>query len=270
VRIVLAPTVTKLPEGSAGAVLVTGSHGGLYSGALALKAGIRAFVCHDAGIGAEEAGVASLLLLQRAGLAAAAVSHLSARIGDPEDMMRRGTISRPNRLAAALGVVAGMPCQAAAERLGAAPLVRADAPSFAEARGVTRPDGAVRDLVLIDSAALVDADADAGAVIVTGSHGGLVGGSPSLALRADGFAAAFNDAGIGIDRAGVGRLTALDARGIAAITVSAASARIGDARSTLRDGVISAANDTADALGAEVGLRAKAFLIELTRRRTFV
>lgn len=50
-----------------------------------------------------------------------------------------------------------------------------------------------------------------GGVLVTGSHGGLVGGMPSMALRAEGFAAAFNDAGFGIEQAGIGRLAALGA-----------------------------------------------------------
>ena len=86
-----------------------------------------------------------------------------------------------------------------------------------------------------------------------GAGGGLVGGDPAMALRAEGFAAAFHDAGIGVDRAGIGRLAALEGRGIAGITVAAASARIGDARSVFADGVISAANQTAQRLGAIVG-----------------
>ncbi|ODU54264.1 MAG: hypothetical protein ABS99_09705 [Acetobacteraceae bacterium SCN 69-10] len=120
-------------------------------------------------------------------------------------------------------------------------------------------------MVLIDSAAMVDPAADRGAVIVTGSHGGLVGGDPAMALRAEGFAAAFNDAGIGIEQAGIGRLAALDQRGIAALTVAAASARIGQARSTLDNGVISAANATAVALGARAGQPARDVLLAWTR-----
>ena len=122
-----------------------------------------------------------------------------------------------------------------------------------------------RALVLIDSAAMVDRVADAGAVIVTGSHGGLVGGDPAMALRAEGFAAAFNDAGFGIEQAGIGRLAALEARGIAALTVSAGSARIGQARSTLEEGVISAANPRAIALGAVVGQKAEPVLRAWTK-----
>jgi hypothetical protein len=255
VAIVVAPTVTKLPVGCAGAVLVTGSHGGAYPGRIVVGANLRAAIFHDAGIGREDAGIASLAILEETGIAAASVSHLSARIGDTDDMMRRGKISRANRAALAAGVTAGMDCAEAAQRLRGAAWRIGWVTAGEEARIVRT--GSIRPVVLIDSASLADAMADAGAVIVTGSHGGLVGGDPAMALRADGFAAAYNDAGIGIDGAGCTRLPALEARGIAAITVAAASARIGEARSTFEDGLISAANATAIRLGAGVGMRAR-------------
>ena len=65
---------------------------------------------------------------------------------------------------------------------------------------------------------------------------------------------------IGIDEAGVSRLPALDARGIAAATVAAASSRIGDGLSTYRDGVLSRVNASAAALGAVPGMTAEAFV----------
>ena len=65
--------------------------------------------------------------------------------------------------------------------------------------------------------------------------------------------------GIGKDEAGVSRLPALAARGIAAATVSAASARIGDARSTYEDGIVSRVNTRAAALGLREGLSARDF-----------
>jgi hypothetical protein len=264
VRIVIAPTITKLPADSAGAVLLTGSHGGAYPASLALKAGVRALIFHDAGIGRDEAGIAALALP----IPAAAVSHLTARVGDTDDMLARGRISSANAAAVGLGVTQGMSCAVAAERLRAADWHRGPAPDIAEGRVVRHPEGSVRPLVLIDSAASVDAEADRGAVIVTGSHGGLVGGDPRMALRADGFAAAYHDAGIGIDQAGLARLHALEARGIAAITVAAASARIGDANSVFEDGIVSAANPTALRLGATRGARARDVLLAWTRHRS--
>lgn len=254
VPVLCAPTLTKLPE-AAGAVVVTGSHGGRYCGRLAVAARLRAVIFHDAGIGLDAAGIAALALLAQCGIAAAAASHLSCRVGDTDDMMRRGRISHANAVASACGVASGLSCVAAAELLTRAPHRIAEIPDAVEARQVLRLSGARRAIVLIDSASLVDPVGDRGAILVTGSHGGLVGGDPAMALRADGFAAAFNDAGIGIEQAGLGRLAPLDGRGIAAITVAAATARIGEARSTY-EGVISVVNARARALGAAEGMRA--------------
>ena len=109
---------------------------------------------------------------------------------------------------------------------------------------------------------------DVGAVVLTGSHGGLIGGDPARALKADVLAAAFNDAGVGTDAAGITRLPALSARGIPAFAVDAMSARIGDGRSTYEDGIVSAVNDAARDLGAHPGMSACDFVSLVTERVT--
>jgi hypothetical protein len=260
---ILANSITKLPPGAAGGVVVAASHGGRYPGHLAAAAGVRAVLLNDAGGGA---GIGALALLDAAGIAATTVSHLTCRIGDAADMFSRGRISHANGPAAAVGVVVGMECHEAARLLQAAPLRQAALPPLAETRGEVLVAGAVRRLLLLDSASLVQ-PADAGHIVVTGSHGGLLGGQPGAALAVAAFAAVFNDAGIGIDRAGLTRLPALAARGIAAFTVAAASARIGEAASSFRDGVISAANAPAVQLGAREGERAAPLLEEWARQR---
>jgi hypothetical protein len=116
----------------------------------------------------------------------------------------------------------------------------------------------------LDSASAVGPE-HVGTIVVTGSHGGLLGGRPETALKYDALAALYNDAGIGIDEAGVTRLPALDLRGIAAATVAAASARIGDARSTYEDGILSRVNAHAAELGIVPGISARAF-VETIRR----
>jgi uncharacterized protein YunC (DUF1805 family) len=253
---VLAPTITVILEDATDRVIVTGSHGGLYPGHLVLEAGARAAIFHDAGVGRDGAGVGALRLLQEHGKPAAAIAYTSARIGDTDDMMTVGVISTVNALAASCGVAPGMTCRDAAAILENAP---AAAPKIAithhEARSNWTCERQIRPVVLVDSASLVT-EKDVGTIIVTGSHGGLIGGDPKKALRVDGFAAIFNDAGIGKDDAGITRLPALDSRGVAAFTVAAASARIGDARSTLNDGIISRTNRAAEALGARVGQQA--------------
>jgi uncharacterized protein YunC (DUF1805 family) len=257
--IVSADTITKLPPDAWGAVVVSGSHGGRYPGYLAAKAGLRAVVLNDAGVGRDAAGIGALPYLEALGIAAAAVSHASCRIGDTADTLLRGTISHANVVARSAGVMPGMPCREAAELLRAAPHRVAEKPEEI-GEGQAAIAGEARTIALLDSAAMVSAG-HAGQIIVTGSHGGLVGGDPALALRADGFCGVFNDAGIGIDEAGLGRLPALDMRGIAAFTVAAESARIGEARSTFEDGVISRVNEAAARLGAAPGQRAKEVLL---------
>jgi hypothetical protein len=261
--VVAADTITKLPADAAGQVVVSGSHGGRYPGYLAAKAGVRAVILNDAGVGRDAAGIGALAYLDALGIAAAAVSHESCRIGDTQDMLLRGRVSHANAVARAAGVILGLACLEAAVLLTEAAHVRAAAPEVGEGRSEIADAGS-RRIVLVDSAAMV-APEDAGCIVVTGSHGGLVGGDPTMALRTEAFAAAFNDAGIGIDEAGVGRLPALDRRGIAAITVAAASARIGEARSSFEDGIVSRVNGTAARLGAAPRMPARAVLLRWTK-----
>lgn len=255
-RVVVAPTITSLPE-CVGAVLLTGSHGGLYPGRLAARAGVRAVVFHDAGVGLQAAGIAALTFLGSLGISAAAVLHTSARIGDADDMLERGVISHVNDPARRVGAAVGMSVRDALEFLRFAPHVPAPILQSHESRYVLASPSGRRPLVLVDSAAQVDPVQDVGAIIVTGSHGGLVGNDPGRALKAEAFAAVFNDAGGG---AGTSRLAVLAERGIAALTVAAGTARIGDAASTLA-GVASAANRRATALGAEIGAPVAALLL---------
>jgi hypothetical protein len=89
--------------------------------------------------------------------------------------------------------------------------------------------------------------ADAGCVAVSGSHGGA--SSARYAMAARPLLSVFNDAGGGLDGAGVAGLAMLEREGLAACTVAHTSARIGDAASTLADGIISHVNAAALALG---------------------
>ena len=93
--------------------------------------------------------------------------------------------------------------------------------------------------------------ADAGCIAVSGSHGGLCAARFALATRP--LLSIFNDAGRGKDAAGVAGLAFLQDHGLAACTVAHSSARIGDAKSTLHEGVISDKNALATGLGGEIG-----------------
>jgi len=106
-------------------------------------------------------------------------------------------------------------------------------------------------LRVVDSITELDAS-DAGCLAVSGSHGGI--SSARFALAARPLLSVFNDAGVGRDAAGIAALPFLQSQGLAAVTVAHTSARIGEARSTLEEGVVSHANAAALALGARPGM----------------
>lgn len=255
--VVLADTVTRLAGAQGGAVLVTGSHGGVIAARYAAQGTLRAAIFHDAGLGLDEAGVAGLAWLAARGVPAAAVSHRTARVGDAADCLHRGRLSRVNAPAAALGVVPGLRCAEAAARLAQARTTPACAPPFApgEGRVLLEAGGAgAAEVVGLDSIGLVT-PGDAPAVLVLGSHGALHGGDAASALPVDARAAFFHDAGIGCDGAGVSRLPVLAVRGIAAGAVDHRSARIGEARSLWATGVLSRVNAVLAARGVRPGAR---------------
>jgi hypothetical protein len=95
-------------------------------------------------------------------------------------------------------------------------------------------------------------DTDAGCIAISGSHGGVSSGRFALAARP--ALSIFNDAGVGLERAGLAALDLLQQQGLAACTVSHQSARIGDAGSTLSSGVISYSNPLARQAGVAPGL----------------
>jgi hypothetical protein len=251
----VADSITHLDRSAAGRTVVCASHAGAYVAVYAAGLRVAAIVLNDAGVGREEAGIAGLPMLDEAGIAAVAVSHDSARIGDAADTLARGRLSSLNDLALRLGCRKGMTVADAVSFLAEA---RPGSPLPTVAEVVYELEPAPRRVMALDSIALVT-PAHADAVVMSGSHGGLLGGRAEAALKYDVRGAVFNDAGRGIEDAGCGRLWALDGRGIAAAVVDTFSARIGDARSTYEDGIVSAVNQTARDLGAAPGIGAREF-----------
>ena len=257
VRVIAVPSVTKLPPESEGAVVVGGSHGAVYAAYLSAKAGARAAIHNDAGIGRDEAGVSGLAWAEAHGMAMAAVLSDSARIGDGADMLRRGVISRANALAAACGVVPGQSVSEAAERLKAAPWPHAKPEPLTEGRAMAGR------ILCVDSISLADTR-DRDRVVASGSHGGVPAGETAAAFEPR--LALFNDAGFGMEHAGVAGLAILDKAGIAAAAVATMSARIGDGHSTLLDGFLSEVNEAAYRLGGRVGGSALALALAVTEK----
>ena len=244
VPVIVVDGVVNLPPEANGAVVVGGSNATAYAAYFSAKAGVRAAIHHDCGIGRDEAGVRGLPWADQHGMAMAAVATNSARAGDAADMFNRGIISRVNKLAATCGVETGQTVAQAVELLKSAPWPHAEAKAPVEERVIV--DG----ILCIGSISFATPE-DAGLVVASGSHGGRSAARYTRSFKPR--LVFFNDAGFGVDRAGAACLPLLDSDGIAAATVAASTARIGDGESTLTQGIISAVNETAYRLGARVG-----------------
>ncbi len=259
VSVLAVPSVTKLPPAADGAVVVGGSHGAVYAAYLSAKAGARAAIHNDAGVGRDEAGVSGLAWAETQGMAMAAVLSGSARIGDGADMLKRGIIGRANPLAQACGVRAGQSAAEAADLLRTAPWPHARPVPLTEARTMAGR------ILCVDSISLATMR-DRGKVIASGSHGGVPAGETALAVAPR--LVLFNDAGFGMEQAGVAGLPILDRAAIPAVAVSTMSARIGDGRSTLLDGFLSEVNEAAYRLGARQGRSALAFALAVAEKNS--
>lgn len=259
-RIVTVSASSQVTAQDAGCVVVSGSYGGQYNAYHAGKWGLRGVVLNDAGVGSNEAGIDGLPYLDTIGLPAATADAMTCHIADGEHMLAHGTISHVNEAAAALGCAVGDSVRACVERMQAASPRSGTLPPIAGGRRyVLSEGGGKRKVIALDAAPLLE-PADAGTIAVTGSHAALFRGKPDGVVSADVHAIFFNDAGVGLDGAGIARLPTLDERGITAGAVDCNSAPIGNARAIYADGVLSHVNETAKRHGAKPGMALKAFI----------
>ena len=140
--VLVADSITRVGVEAAGAVVVNASHGGIYAAYVAAKFRVAAAVFNDAGVGRDAAGIAGLDYLARLGVPAAAVGHMTARIGDGSDMVERGVITYANAPATALGCTPGMICRDALAALqSASPGAREPPPAPARAKASEAASG---------------------------------------------------------------------------------------------------------------------------------
>jgi hypothetical protein len=244
----------------AGQVVVSGSYGGEYNAFHAAKWGIRGVVLNDAGVGRENAGIRGLPYLDRIGLAGATADADTCHIADAEHMLEHGRISHVNEAAARLGCRVGQTVRACGDLMKAGPVISEAPPEIGGGKRYVVHDVPGEPKVLcLDAAPLLE-PADAGQIVVTGSHAAMFRGRPDGVVKPDVLAIFFSDAGVGLDKAGIARLADLQGRNIPAATAAAASAPIGDARAIYRDGIISHVNEAAERLGARPGLAIRAFI----------
>ncbi len=116
-RVLVMDSITKVTPEDVGCMVVSASHGGASSGEFALEVPLHVVFFNDAGVGKDDAGIASLQMLQARGVAGGTVSHLTARIGDSQDMWDHGVVSHVNAAARALGIASGQPLKETLTRL---------------------------------------------------------------------------------------------------------------------------------------------------------
>ena len=116
-RVLIMDSITKVTPQDKGCMVVSASHGGASSGEFALEVPLHGVFFNDAGVGKDDAGIASLQMLQARGVAGGTVSHLSARIGDSQDMWDHGVVSHVNAAARTLGIEPGQSMRETLTRL---------------------------------------------------------------------------------------------------------------------------------------------------------
>ncbi len=235
-------------------VVVGASFAGAPTVGLALVRGVKGVIAHAAGVGKGDAGVSGLPLADRFGIPAAAVDTMSARVSDGESLFR-GTISHANKAARILGVWPGQGTEKAARiMLDARPGKPAELSGMIDdsVHEVERTERgriyAVWSISLVKEPHPAD-------VFCLASHSGTVMADYVIPVRPKGVIA--NDAGFAMDHSGVAGIEALDGHGISACAVDCSSARIGDARSTYDDGIVSFVNRTAESAGVRTGMPAR-------------
>lgn len=107
-KLLLVDSVSEAPRHGSGHIVVTGSHGGRSVVGYVLQCTPKLVVFNDAGSGKDRAGIAALPLLQAQGIAACAVSHDSACIGDARSTFDDGIVSFSNAAAQGLGARPGL------------------------------------------------------------------------------------------------------------------------------------------------------------------
>src|SRR4051794_16664439 len=165
-------SVTHFPAEARGRAAIAASHGGIYAAYLAAKAGLKAVILSDAGVGRERAGIGGLPYLDALGMPAATVGHRSAGIGVGPGCLAGGVITYANARAAACGVEAGMSARKALDRLNDAEASELREPTPLQETRHTIEDPEIGDtpVYALDSASLVR-PTDAGTIVLAASHG---------------------------------------------------------------------------------------------------
>lgn len=223
----------------------------------------RGSISVDCGVGPEGASIAGLWYLEALNIPAAAADVMTVVLGNGIDLYERGIISHLNRPAADCGVKPGMTVKAAARALLEKDPLAPSADSVTN-RVVVEDTAHGHKIVCTDSIAF-GLPEDVDNVLVTAGHTGRSAVEYLLKVRPYGFIC--SDGGMGREESGAAGMRIVEANGLAGAVVDARRAKMGDAASTYRDGIISAANALAQAAGVTVGMPAAEAARKLAARK---
>lgn len=116
-RLIIVDTTSDVREENDTDVIVTGSHGGKVGGDYLSSLNVKGVISNDAGMGKDNAGIASLKVLEEHGIPAATVSSMSAHIGNGTSTYEQGKISAVNEAAKKLGITVGMSAKETANKM---------------------------------------------------------------------------------------------------------------------------------------------------------
>lgn len=106
--IIVMDSISYIGSESEGAIVISASHGGTSAARYVENHPAFLVTFNDAGVGKDRAGIVALPYLEARSIAAVAIAHTSARIGDGQDTWEHGCISHINRLAKELGLAIGL------------------------------------------------------------------------------------------------------------------------------------------------------------------
>lgn len=259
-RIIVMDSITFSDERNNSAdVLIGGSFCGMLSIRWPLRVNPKGVICHEAGPGRDSAGTSGLWALEALGIAGAAAATFSCRIADGRDMYENGVLSHVNDTARKIGVHPGMTVRDAAHRM-----VEWLRPVPDLYRPVEVAHQSPRGRIMAMGSVTFITTANEGDVICTGSHFGRTSAAYSSRFRLRGVIC--SDAGRCKDDSGIAGLEVCDRKGIPGGAVSVETARIGEGMSTYADGVLSAVNAAARALGIHVGMPAREAALRMLER----
>jgi hypothetical protein len=235
-------------------VVVNASYNGVLPARFVASHRPRGAIGVDCAVGPEGAAIAGLWYYEALGIPAAAADVMTIELGNGVDLYERGVVSFCNDPARTCGVRPGMPVREAALALLVQDPVAAP-PEGVTNREVVVERGDGRQVVCTDSIAFGLPEDRGRNVLCTAGHTGRSAVPYLRRVAPLGFIC--SDGGRGRDDSGLAGLYVVETDGLAGATVDARSARMGDGRSTYFDGVISAANARARALGVREGMPAR-------------